>query len=650
MRGVGQGLMGGEKNGNGDHVAVADPDLAVEKNQLGDQDLVATIQARTRYAIRAVAEWTQEAREDFRFALGDQWTQEELEILDGQKRPALTFNKIEPIINAVAGHQRKNSSRIRINPEGGEDQLFTTMSDKVVSHFDKLSHLKYEMDFQFDDGMIGGRGWLELARDYNDDPIFGKLKVCNLGPWSVFKDPSSKRYDLSDAQFCVKVIKVSRATLKQMFPEKEGLIAALPQDSFDPFGEINLNVGDKDDYRNRTTSQHPEVAVLAEANPENPDDQTFHLIEYWYRKWITKFFIYHPLDGRVLEFEKKEEADEKATQLKQELTLVDQRAAAALGVYKRKLSQMCVASLVGEILIQPSEVSPLEPRWHDFPFFQFIAWYTPSAETELLRVKGMTRGLKDVQRHHNKSRSQLLHIVNTTANSGWIGDEDALSPQMEQELKAAGSKPGVLVKIRTGKRWERIESAAPPTIFQFFEKWETDDFKEISGINADLLSVQDSGAPSGKALGIRISQALTIVAKPFTNWQFTKELVGNCLVSLIPDMVDSPRLRKILGEQFIQENKLEDGMLQAYLVQIEDRKYNVWVSEADNSPTIRAETFEQLIELAKSGADIPIEIILEFSSIPDVQGLLKKLEAYRAQQMALAQAVQAPGRPQTPAG
>lgn len=52
--------------------------------------------------------WRQEAKEDFEFTAGKQWTDEELKIFQSTGRPAITINRILPLINILSGYQRLN--------------------------------------------------------------------------------------------------------------------------------------------------------------------------------------------------------------------------------------------------------------------------------------------------------------------------------------------------------------------------------------------------------------------------------------------------------------------------------------------------------------------------------------------------------------
>ena len=172
---------------------------------------------RFKYASSHYSPWTTEAKEDYAFALGDQWTEEEREELKKQARPCLVFNRIRPLINLVSGYQRENASRIKVNPEGGEDRIFSEVMDRAIKFIDKTSHLNFKMGYWFDDGLYCGKGWLEAILTYDKDPIRGEIKFKQRSPYQILPDSDFLEYDLNEgARYCFKVVKLSKAELLEL--------------------------------------------------------------------------------------------------------------------------------------------------------------------------------------------------------------------------------------------------------------------------------------------------------------------------------------------------------------------------------------------------------------------------------------------------
>jgi hypothetical protein len=372
------------------------------------------------------------------------------------------------------------------------------------------------------------------------------------------------------------------------------------------------------------------------------------VVEYWKKEYQDKWYVYFVSDGTTQDFPSEQEANamvesrrsaEHQRMLKEGNVLAQlENVQVQYAIRKRRVPVMKMAVKAGDVILtQGLQPSPFEPYYHGFPWFQYIAEWSPEAKKEELRVQGLVRSLKDPQQEVNKSRSQYLHILNTSANSGWIGDEDALTEEKWMELKEFGATPGIAIRKKKGSQLDRIHPVEPAYAHQVREKAAEDDFKQVSGINADLLSVDSSADPSGKAIALRIRQAVTILQPSFENFRYTKILIGQFLFKIIPSMFDVVKVEKILGQEFMQANQLTRGTLQAYMNMIEDGKYNVSISEAHAGNTMREETFEDLMTLVEKGMPLPPDLIVEYMNIPNKQEIINKMTQFQQQQAAMQQ-------------
>ncbi len=584
--------------------------------------------------------WEKEAKEDYKFALGDQWTEEDRHKLSEQGRPALTFNRIRPIINIVSGYQRENSARIKVNPEGGEDRIFSEVMDRVIKAVDKWSHFNHKAGYWFDDGCYCGKGWLEAIIEYNKDPIRGEIKFKQRSPYQIKIDPEYNEYDLNEGcAYVFKVVRLTKERLKELYPGKTKWIDGFVKDNDDRvengdgvMAEDRDGTSQDDNYGN-----DPNKRSYQKSSPGDDDvnDGKYTVKEYWRPKMVKKFFVINKEDGEPERFDTKDEAD----------AFIAQQAFGK--VIERSVPEMWVAAYVCGYVLQ-DEKSPFEPYYSGFPFFRFLADWAPNAEDEVLRVQGMVRPLKDPQREKNKSKSQYLHILNTQANSGWIGDEDGLTDAAWKKLEEMGSKPGITVRKKKGFEIREIQPKGPSQAHLIREEKAEQEFKEISNVNPDLMGLQE-GTASGRAISMRIKQAVLALVRLFSNYRYSKEIVGLFILQMIPMVFDTKKFKKVLGPEYmgkaIDKEKYKDGLtegvLDAFLTMVKDNKYDVYVAEADQNSTIRYEIFQELTELLKAGAPIPIELIVDYMDLPNSQEVKEKIKEAQAQALAAQQAEQA---------
>ncbi len=171
------------------------------KNNKNNDDKVREIKKKYKFARLVDSKWRREAREDLEFALSEQWTKEDKEILTAQGRPSLTFNIIQPLIYLASGYQRQTRSAIRAYPEGGEDVVKSEIATALVKKICQRSKVENKLSLVFENGIIVGKGFLEPYTDYTFDLINGQQKFRVRNPFQVRVDPNSLEYDFSDAEF-----------------------------------------------------------------------------------------------------------------------------------------------------------------------------------------------------------------------------------------------------------------------------------------------------------------------------------------------------------------------------------------------------------------------------------------------------------------
>lgn len=596
-----------------------------------EETLRREIERNYKRCTRHYEDWDKVAKEDYKFALGDQWSKEALAELEKQGRPALTFNRIRPIINIVSGYQRENSARIKVNPEGGEDRIFSEVMDRTIKAVDKWSHFTHKAGYWFDDGCYCGKGWLEAIIEYNKDPIRGEIKFKQRSPYQIKVDPEFNEYDLNEGcGYVFKIVRLTKDRLKELYPDKKSLIDGFVRDNDDRVengaGLLNDEGEPVDDNYGTDTEKRNYQKTTVD---EETEDGKFTVKEYWRPRAMKKYFVINKEDGEPERFDTKDEAE----------AFVGQQDFGK--VIERTVPEMWVAAYSCGFVLQ-DEKSPFESYYSGYPFFRFLADWAPNAEDEVLRIQGLTRPLKDPQREKNKSKSQYLHMVNTQANSGWIGDEDALTPAGWSALEKMGSSPGITIRKKKGYELREILPKGPNQAHLIREEKAEQEFKEISNVNPDLMGFQE-GTASGRAISMRIKQAVLALVRLFSNYRYSKEIVGLFILQMIPSLFDVKKLKKVLGPDYMLKaidrerypEGLTDGVLEAFLRMVKDNKYDVYVAEADQNATIRYEIFQELTELLKAGAPIPIEMIVDYMDLPNSQEVKDKIREEQAKAMAM---------------
>ena len=136
--------------------------------------------------------WRQEAQECYDFRAGHQWNDTDLQVLQDQTRPAITFNRIGPFVDAVGGLEINNRQETLYAPRqvgaSGVNDLLTSAAQWVRQECDAED----EETEAFLDVVTCGVGCLQTRMDYDDDPD-GMIRVDRIDPLEMFPDASSRK-------------------------------------------------------------------------------------------------------------------------------------------------------------------------------------------------------------------------------------------------------------------------------------------------------------------------------------------------------------------------------------------------------------------------------------------------------------------------
>ena len=489
--------------------------------------------------------WIEQATQDYEFAVGEQWKDSDVRELEAVGVKALTINKIQPNLFLISGIERQNRTDFKAFPEGEEDGVTADIATGLLKNSMKRTMGEYKLSEIFEDGVICGEGWLEPYIDYTYDLVNGDLKLKKVNPFTVFPDPDATEYDISDGQFLIKFTAgLTKSAVLRIFPGKEKAIEAvgsttLTLDSVAGTDGIGIEIqsrGYKENDRN-------------EIGSTDITEVEYDLTEYYYKNYVSKYLIADKKLGTLKEATDKKEADAYV----ETATVSDPEGEKSAVVITRVIPEIWVCCLIGQTEIDNYKC-PFFPRWKSFPLIPFFAHRitTPIKSKELM-VQGIVRSLKDPQVELNKRRTQELRHLNSSSNSGWLTQKGAWVKKTD--VKRFGSTPGAILEYNKGA--DKPERIFPMPLSAGHDKLSAQagqDIKEISGINADLLALQEGGQSSGRAIHLRQQQGIVMLQRILDNYGQTKQLLARFILSQLGDLYTVDTATKVMGQAFIQEN------------------------------------------------------------------------------------------------
>jgi len=568
--------------------------------------------------------WRQEAVENYEFVTNNQWTPGERALLAEEEKPCLTFNHILPIINLLSGMERQNRADVKVFPRKGGIRIIADAFTSLAKHSIDLCHGDTEQSMQFVDGIISGKGWLKSDISYKKDKINGDLVVTRRSPFDMYEDPNATKYDLNEsAKYIVECYWGDKENILLLWNEhKEDIEAyiASPQDEdmMDRNGKL-VKKSDKED--------------------RDPSLYYYRLKEIWWKSYKKQLFL---IDGATMAFSPVHDSQKEIAKIlveKEKRQAGTQSRRPRYSLKEHIIEVLHITTMLGDMILED-----IEDPYHgmtSFPIQRFCPYWFDGV------TFGVVEGLKDPQREINKRSSQMLHILNHTANTGWIVNEK--EQNTIDLLSEEGSKPGVLV-IWSNHEPKKIEPNRFPEGLFILKQDDEASMKKISGLNPDIMGEGDKRTDSGIAILRRQRQGATISEPVYDNFRLSQRIFGETLIEMIRHSnVYSPAE----VAQIMQEEKQEVDIEQLYkaMKSWSTGHYGFKVEQQPNMPTIRMANLEVLMNLAQSGLPIPIDVIIENSDIPNKEEIVQRVreEAKRvAQEEAQQPARQTKGKASPP--
>ena len=133
-----------------------------EELMLAPNDELRRFREWFRASVDKWEDWRDAAAEDFEFVSGKQWRGKDKRVLEDSGRPAITINKIKPLVNVLSGYQRLNRYDINFLPRTNDDMDLCQVRQGITKYVMDRCDYEYQESATFLDGAIGGIGWFEV--------------------------------------------------------------------------------------------------------------------------------------------------------------------------------------------------------------------------------------------------------------------------------------------------------------------------------------------------------------------------------------------------------------------------------------------------------------------------------------------------------
>lgn len=500
--------------------------------------------------------WRELMREWYAFRAGEQWSDTDKAILANQSRPVIVFNRVLTILKAVAGMEINGRHEINLVPVGNEDTLQAEKLAQVLKWMGDKCDGEDEESQAFDDTSTCGMGWVEERMGYLDDPS-GKYLEERIHPGEMFWDRRAKKKNLSDTKRRARVRRMPLSDAMRMFPGKtrDQLDAKWALD-----GLMDVATKTLEEKRRRDADNSDDPSHIWEDTNE---------VIIVHMQWIeveTYYLVADPMTGEQhdltqAEFRNLVRNNKKLAQILGAPAQPIQAVKLQRNVYKQ--------SFLGNEMLRPAEDTPIKGQ---FSWKCITGEFDDSTGTWF----GLVKILRDPQMWANKWLSQILHILNTSAKGGILAELDAFEDPREAEENYA--KPESITWMKPGA----LSGTKKPKIMPKPAQVMTDgylglltfaisSFKDVSGINLELLGQQDQNQP-GILEAMRKQAGMTVLATLFDSLRRFRKQVGRSRLFFVQNYMSDGRVARITnaeGEK-VPIQLLMDQTAGEYDVEVDD--------------------------------------------------------------------------------
>lgn len=546
------------------------------------------------------------------FYQGDQWSEADRAKLEAEGRPAMTFNLMLSTINTALGEQSEREMQVGFLPKRGGNREGSLVLSKVAQSIMQANDYHFLENFVFADGIIQDRGFFDVRIDFTEN-LFGDVSIKHLDPLTVIIDPDAKDYDPSTWNEVMVTSWLSLDEIKQKYGQDKAdqVQSVVGAGEYYAYDSVRFGTG-------RFGGENHDTAVTSHGY-EGIDDRVIksvRVIERQHYQWVKELVLVDPESGDMREVPQqmqREEAEELAARYGVEL--MDRPG--------RKVRWTVTADHV--VLYDDWS---LYRTFTTVPYFPYFRRGKPF---------GMARNLLNPQEFYNKARSQELHIVNTTANSGWITEDGSLVNMTEDELAEKGAETGLtLVYARGSTPPAKIQPNHVPTGLDRISDKTAVSIQQISGMNDGMMGMTSSEV-SGVALDRKTQRGQVQMGQPFKHLAYSRRLVGKKMLELIQDFYTEERSIHILHPDD-PENRDEELVINQIdatgqvLNNVSAGRYDIAITTLPTRDNIDEEEFAQMIQLRhEAGVAIPDDAIIRRSNLTDRDELADRIQQLMGQ-------------------
>ena len=540
------------------------------------------------------------------FYRGNQWDPADVATLDDEGRPALTINTILPTVNTVLGEQSTRRADVNFKPKGNGTQEVADVLNKLYMHIADTNKLEWQESQVFADGLIQDRGYFDVRIDFTDH-IQGEVRISTKDPLDILIDPDAKEYDPKSWNEIFETKWMSLDEIEEQYGQEKADQLRVAAEYGNTMGTDSVEY---EETRYGDTYTGVEYNQSSTANPEeNRQVRAIRVIERQYYQLKDCMYYVDEVTGDM------RQVPSSWGKRKRE-KFADDYGLDILNRLDRKVRWTVTADKV-----------VLHDDWSPYECFTIVPYFPYWRRG---RPFGMVRNLISPQEQLNKISSQELHIVNTTANSGWIVETGSLQGMTADDLEEHGAETGLVLEYNRGSSPPaKIPPNQIPTGLDRLGQKAAANIKTISGISDAMLGT-DSPEVSGVAIQQKQNRGVLMIQVPLDNLQKTRQYLAEHVLRMVQQYYTEERLIQITDESDPMKPEMPIVVNQVtpegdIINDLTLGEYKVVVGTMPARDNYDEVQFAEAIQLRQVGVPIPDDLIVDYSHLAKKGEVAKRI-------------------------
>ena len=540
-----------------------------------------------------------------RFFKGEQWNQVDLNALQLQRRPALTLNKIISTLGTLFGEQIYNRNETLFRPASGALETTAEILTKVWKQSSQRNQLPWVRSELFADGVIRSRGFIDMRLDFTDS-MTGEIQITNDNSKNVVIDPDADEYDPDSWNDVFKTKWVTPQDVAILYSEEDAEWLKTLDGSAFPYGYDSI-----ERVRDRFGGVLPLAGYYGVTEPHGLR-RNIRLLDRQYRKLDKQLHFVDVSTGDMRPIPTSWDRNRIAQ--------VIEKAQGRVSTTK-KLVKRIRWTVTADNVVLHDEWSPYK-HFTVVPYFPYFRYGA---------TIGLVENLLGPQELLNKVSSQELHVVNTTANSGWKLKAGSLRNMSVEELEQKGATTGLVIELDDIDNAEKIQPNATPQGLDRISYKAEEHIKSISNIS-DSMQGFDREDVAAKAISAKTQRGSINMTKVMDNLERTDYIIARNWLDLVQEYMTEPQILHIVHEDLQRSSEqVEINTYDEATGEITNDltlgEYSIVVTSTPFRATLEDSQFEQALSMREKGVQVSDEVIIENSRLMRKAEIVKEMQA-----------------------